>query len=487
MNGSGPNIAERFTDSLTELTVDVSVRIARRMPAFRDHVLNRLSRTLGDTYRDCQMEEELRALQIWFGRALRPFIVRLLEERPRAARKLVQLAYVWSRDLKRRVKIESETGKVTVATVAIEPTGRCNLNCPGCYADSTAKGADLPYELWRRVVEDAREMGMTLITLTGGEPFMREAKDRFISRMAAEFPNLGFLVYTNSTMITEEVARRLGEVGNVFPAISVEGYDEETDARRGESYSSRARRARETLAENEVLHGFSATVTRKNAHIFCTDDFIERRIREGDLFGWFFLLQPIGRKPDPSLFVTPEQRLALRERIYKWRKEERPLFIGDFWNDGLITGGCIAAGRGYFHIYADGSISPCVFAPIACENVRNIYDGTSPYKSLSDVVNGHPLFKKFREKQGQIHDQRAPCMLFDHPELIRQVCKEAPWVPGKNMPEGYLDGAIAEALDASSGRWNATLQQTAMVPECVKEEVEAVKAENEVLRAADVG
>jgi MoaA/NifB/PqqE/SkfB family radical SAM enzyme len=484
MNGSAGSLTDRLTDSLAEWTVDVSVRIARRMPAVRDRMLNRLSRSLSETYRDCQTNENLRALQVWFGRGLRPFLVRLLEERPRAARKLVHLAYVWSRDIRRRTRIENETGQITVSTVAMEPTGRCNLKCPGCYADSTMEGADLPFELWRRAIEDARDMGLTLVTLTGGEPFLREARDRFITRMASEFPDLGFLVYTNSTMIDEDVARRLGEVGNVFPAISVEGYDAETDARRGKSYSSRARTVREMLAEHEVLHGFSATVTRQNAHIFCTDEFIETRIREGDLFGWFFLLQPIGRKPDPTLFVTPEQRLALRERIYKWRKEGQPLFIGDFWNDGLLVGGCIAAGRGYFHIYADGSISPCVFAPIACVNIRDIYGGGSEYKSLSDVVNHHPLFKKFREKQATITDRRAPCMLMDHPDLIRQVCREAPWVPGNNMPEGYLDGAIAAALDATSSQWEAALREAPIFPECVRGEIEALKAEARAATAA---
>ncbi len=38
-----------------------------------------------------------------------------------------------------------------------------------------------------------------------------------------------------------------------------------------------------------------------------------------------------------------------------------------------------------------------------------------------------------------------------------------------------------EALDASSGRWNAALQQASVVPECVREEIEAIKAEDRAM------
>ena len=90
------------------------------------------------------------------------------------------------------------------------------------------------------------------------------------------------------------------------------------------------------------------------------------RIADGDLFGWFFLLQPIGRSPRPDLMVSPEQRLLLRSSIRRWRNTRRPIFLGDFWNDGPLVGGCLAGGRYYFHVYANGDISPCVFAPVAC-------------------------------------------------------------------------------------------------------------------------
>jgi hypothetical protein len=47
----------------------------------------------------------------------------------------------------------------------------------------------------------------------------------------------------------------------------------------------------------------------------------------------------------------------------------------DFWNDDSIVDGCIARRRSYFHLYANGDISPCVFAPVASGNTFDIIGG----------------------------------------------------------------------------------------------------------------
>lgn len=473
----------RIKDGLARVAIDLTLEGARRIPSFREMVMRHLSDNLDHSYSDTVADVELLALQIWFGRKLKPFLLRLLDERPRAAKKLVHLAYIWSRDVRRRTGIQ-KGGLVSPVTFVIEPTSRCNLRCPGCYASSTGKGDDPPYEILRRTIVEARDMGVTLVTMSGGEPFLRESKDRAVTRLAAEFPNMGFLVYTNGTMIDHDLAVRLGQLGNVFPAISVEGYERETDARRGKGYYRNATQVREALAEQEVMCGFSATVTRKNADLVSSDEFIDRRIEEGDMFGWYFLMQPIGRAPDPTLFIEPEQRALLRDQIFRWREEGKPIFIGDFWNDGPFVGGCIAGGRYYFHIYANGDISPCVFCPGACGNVKDIISGKSEYRSLSDFINRHPFFVKFREKQREISDVRAPCPLFDNPEKIREVCAQAPWFPANNMPDGYLDGDIAHLLDVSSRQWHEMLRHEALVPACAQGEVAALRERKNRTHAA---
>jgi MoaA/NifB/PqqE/SkfB family radical SAM enzyme len=307
-------------------------------------------------------------------------------------------------------------------------------------------------------------MGVTLVTISGGEPFLRERADRTLTRLAERFPDRGFLVYTNGTLIDEAVADRLARVGNVFPAISVEGFEHETDARRGRGTYDKDRAVRRVLAERGVMCGFSATVTRENCEAICSDAFLEMRIAEGDMFGWFFLMMPIGRSPRLDLMVTADQRALLRDTIYRWRQENRPIFLGDFWNDGPLVGGCIAGGRYYFHIYANGDISPCVFAPVACGNIFDIIRGESPYASLNDFVQRHPVFRAFRREQDGITDRARPCLLVDNPEAFRRVAREPGCRPAKNMAEGYLDGEIGRHIDQVAQAWAEKVPDLAPLP-----------------------
>ncbi len=444
-------LREGFADAVLFASVK-GAELGLGVPPVRDFFLDRLLERLAASYDACEDDRRLLRHQRWFAEHLRAFLDRLVTQRPAAARAILRFIAAWSTDIHLRTRA-SRDGRATPCTVVIEPTDRCNLACPGCYAKSTRDGSTLPYERLEAIVRQVIDMGVTLVTLSGGEPFLVEQTDQTLTRLARRFPDRGFLVYTNGTLIDEAVADRLAAVGNVFPAISVEGFEHQTDARRGQGIYERNRRARRLLAERGVMCGFSATVTGENAEAVCSDAFLDLRIAEGDLFGWFFLLMPIGRSPRPDLMVTPQQRALLRDTIYRWREQDRPIFLGDFWNDGPLVGGCIAGGRYYFHIYASGDISPCVFAPVACENIFDILAGRSDYASLEDVVQRHPLFTGYRDEQEGITDRARPCLLVDHPEAFRRLAQVEGCRPAKNMPEGYVGGAIARHLDACATAW----------------------------------
>jgi MoaA/NifB/PqqE/SkfB family radical SAM enzyme len=426
--------------------------IALRVPVLREYLVSRIVRSLDGAYAQDDDDPERLVNVRWLGRHLEAFLNRLVDERPAGARAILRFMATWVRDMDRRC-VTQQQSLAAPCTVVIDPTDRCNLHCPGCYAKSCAEGSDLPYKLVEQIVEQVIDMGTTLVTLSGGEPFLRERDDRCITRLAERFRDQAFLTYTNGTMIDEDIAARLARVGNVFPAISVEGFEHQTDARRGHGTYEQNRRVRELLSRNGVMCGFSATITRENCESICVDRFIEMRIAEGDLFGWFFLLQPIGRSPRPDLMVTAEQRAMLRETITRWRTEDRPIFMGDFWNDGPLVGGCIAGGTYYFHIYANGDISPCVFAPISCGNVFDIVNGRTEYSSLSDFVQRNPVFAAYRAEQRAITDRKRPCLLIDHPEAFRRIAKLPCLHPAKNMAAGYLDGQIAANIDRVAAEW----------------------------------
>ncbi|MBS3734168.1 MAG: radical SAM protein [Phycisphaerae bacterium] len=449
------DVRGRRRDGWSKWAVSLGARGAYwvlRVPMLRELFLQKfVGKLAADFDRNEPDRQKLRHVQ-WVAGHLRAWLDRLICERPAATKAILRFLAAYMHDIYARTEKE-QAGLPSPVTVVIEPTDRCNLNCPGCYARSTRDGADLSYDQLEGVVTEVVGMNVSLITLSGGEPFLRERDEQALTRLGARFPDRGFLIYTNGTLIDEPTADRMAAVGNIFPAISVEGFEHQTDARRGAGIGRANRRARKLMGDRGVMTGFSATVTRENCKAICSDDFIDMRIDEGDMFGWFFLLNPIGRSPRTDLMVTTEQRAMLRDTIYRWRQEDRPIFLGDFWNDGPPVGGCIAGGRYYFHIYANGDISPCVFSPVACGNIFDIIHGDSAYASLGDFVERHPTFRAFRDKQKTITDRARPCLLIDHPNLFRDVFRQTECRPAKNFPPTYVTGEIARAIDHRANEW----------------------------------
>ena len=284
----------------------------------------------------------------------------------------------------RRKAFEAEKGFYPPDAMLISPTMRCNLQCYGCYANAYSQ-EDLPYEVIDRLVGECKEMGIHLVIMTGGEPFLRE--DLF--DLFEKHGDTIFQIYTNGTLINEKMVERFVALGNVVPAISLEGFKEETDARRGKGQFDRILNVMDWLKEAGIFFAVSTTQTSKNTDILTSDAFIDFLVEKGCILLWNFHYVPVGKDPDLSLMATPEQRNRIRERLAYFRATKPMLFV-DFWNDGCLTQGCIAAGRKYFHVNARGDVEPCVFCHFASDNIKE--------KSLVEALNS-PLFREIRSRQ----------------------------------------------------------------------------------------
>ncbi len=197
-----------------------------------------------------------------------------------------------------------------------------------------------------------------------------------------------------------------------MPEVSIEGFEEETDERRGKGVYRKVLKAIENLQRHKVPFGYSVAVTRKNIKTVTSDKFIDMMIEKGALIVWYFLYMPIGKDPDLSLMPTPGQRLYLKERR-SYIRENKPLFVIDFWNDAPYVGGCIAA-RQYIHITHKGDIESCIFAHFAQVNIKDT--------SLKKAMNCQ-FFKEIRKRQPYSDNLYLPCMLIDHPEVSRELYK----------------------------------------------------------------
>jgi MoaA/NifB/PqqE/SkfB family radical SAM enzyme len=333
-----------------------------------------------------------------------------------------------------------DAGQQVPFTILISPTMRCNLNCVGCYARDYSKKDDLDFEVIDRILTEAKEMGVAFFTILGGEPFIRND----VFELYKKHPDALFQVYTNGTLINEEGADKLSQIGNVIPMISIEGFEKETDQRRGKGTYQKIMKAMDLLQNRGIPFGTSVAVTKLNEEIVTGDKFIDMLIDKGAYINWFFLYMPVGRKPDLSLMPTPEQRKHLLERG-RYIRANKPLFIIDFWNDAPYVGGCIA-GKEYIHITSKGDVEPCIFTHFAVDNIKN--------KSLKEVMDSE-YFKEIRKRQPFSENLLLPCMWIDHPKVSREIYEKLKIYPTHPGAEDILiKDEFKQGLDCYSKQVN---------------------------------
>ncbi|MFA0783661.1 radical SAM/SPASM domain-containing protein [Fervidibacter sacchari] len=316
-------------------------------------------------------------------------------------------------------------------SVVIAPTKFCNLKCTGCYANSHAAAREsLDWEVLDRIVTEAKKLwGIRFFTITGGEPLLYRSQGKDIIDLVSKHEECFFLMYTNGTMIDDKMAKRMAEAGNITPAISVEGFEERTDARRGKGVFKRILKAMAHLREAGVPYGISLTATRENAEEIFSDEFLDFFFEEHQaLYGWLFQYMPIGRGYTLKLLPTPEQRLWMWQRTWQIIRERKILFT-DFWNCGTISDGCISAIRsgGYFYIDWSGKVMPCVFVPYSPINIVEVYKRGG---TIEDIYNA-PYFKAIRQWQAEYGFAKErpeehgnwlmPCPMRDHHKVMREL------------------------------------------------------------------
>lgn len=306
---------------------------------------------------------------------------------------------------KRKAWQERE-GYYPPSTVVISLTMKCNLSCYGCYAGDYGKELELTNDEVDAILTQMKEMGVFFAVISGGEPFFKQD----IFDIFRKHSDMAFLVFTHGGLIDEQTVEQLVEVGNVMPAFSLEGYEAETDERRGAGHFRKVMRAMDLLREAGLTYCGSFTQTSRNTEIITDGRYIDFLLGKGVYALWLFTYVPVGRKPELDLMATPEQRNLLRSRVAEFRATKPMLFV-DFWNDGPIISGCIAGGRKYFHINANGDIEPCVFCHLAVDNIRRT--------SLKEALRS-PFFTRIRDRQEEQENLLRPCMLIDHPEVGRE-------------------------------------------------------------------
>lgn len=297
------------------------------------------------------------------------------------------------------------------AAILMDPTSACNLHCMGCWAAEYGNHLNLTYEEMDDIVSQGVELGTYWYLFTGGEPLVR--KDDLI-RLCEAHPDCVFSSFTNGTLIDEAFADEMLRVKNFVPAISIEGFEDATDFRRGEGTYRKIIRAMEILKRKKLPFGISCCYTSANAEVIGSEEYFDYMIELGAKFAWFFTYMPVGKGAVTELMVTAEQREMMYHKIREYRNK-KPLFTIDFWNDGEYVGGCIAGGRSYCHINANGDIEPCAFMHYSDSNIRE--------KTLLEAYRSG-LFMGYHDNQPFNKNMLRPCPVLDNPGRLTALVEK---------------------------------------------------------------
>ncbi|MGI6478001.1 MAG: radical SAM protein [Salinivirgaceae bacterium] len=311
-----------------------------------------------------------------------------------------------------QVKSRQKHGCNIPWAILMDLTSACNLKCMGCWAADYGQKLNLKYEELDDIIRQGNELGTYMYIYSGGEPLVR--KDDII-RLCEAHPDCMFLAFTNGTLIDEKFADEMLRVKNFIPAISIEGFEEATDYRRGEGTYRKIKNAMRILKEKKLPFGASCCYTSKNIDSLSSEEYIDMLVEAGAKFAWFFHYMPIGNTAVPELLPLPEQREVMYRKIREYRKT-KPIFTIDFQNDGEYIKGCIAGGRSYLHINANGDIEPCAFIHYADSNIRT-HTLLEAYK--------RPLFMAYKEGQPFNDNMLRPCPMLENPECLCNMVKNS--------------------------------------------------------------
>ena len=292
--------------------------------------------------------------------------------------------------------------------ILLDPTSACNLHCTGCWAAEYGNKLNLTFDEIDSIISQGKRLGIYMYIYTGGEPLVRK-KD--LIAICEKHSDCQFLSFTNATLIDEAFADDMLRVKNFIPAISVEGFESATDGRRGDGTYQKVVRAMKLLKEKHLPFGLSCCYTSQNLDSISSFEFIDQMVEWGAKFVWYFHYMPVGNDAVLDLLPNPQQREFMYHRIREIRRT-KPIFAMDFQNDGEYVGGCIAGGRRYLHINANGDVDPCVFIHYSDSNIRE--------KTLLECLQS-PIFMEYHKEQPFNENHLRPCPMLENPEKLRAM------------------------------------------------------------------
>jgi MoaA/NifB/PqqE/SkfB family radical SAM enzyme len=338
-----------------------------------------------------------------------------------------------------------KNGNFYPAFLFISVTNACNLACKGCWVTRTDPAVELSVTDIHRIIDESKKEGCYFFGILGGEPLLyNKLPDIFEAH-----PDCYFQLFTNGTLLDDEIAGELNRLGNVTPLISIEGLEKESDIRRGGNgvYQSSIS-GLETCRRHRLVTGVASSICRTNYNELVHESFVQDMYRRGAHYLWYYIYRPAGADPSHELVLTEEQVNGLRQFIVEQRAKVPMLIVDAYWDhDGRAQ--CPAATGISHHINPWGDIEPCPVIQFACDS---IHDG-----ALKDVFTRSTFLRETRHLMTQT---TRGCILMENPqelesflhtsnardtsgrgtareELLRLYPCPSHYLPGQEIPERH--------------------------------------------------
>lgn len=285
-------------------------------------------------------------------------------------------------------------GRPSPIAMTFAVTYACPCHCVHCSAGNHLRGdvAELSTVEAKRVIDEAQELGVTIIAFTGGEPLVRQDLCELIAHVNPDkaMP----ILFTNGLLLTDENVEKLAEAGLYTLFVSLDSpVAAEHDRLRGmPGLFERAVAGMRKIKAKGVFVGISSYATRSATErgMYKRLHALAQELGVDDLI--LFDGVPTGKLlRDTDEVLMPAQRKEIMEYSeFVFANGIMPPFCSQSWQnsvEGYLSGiGCLAANI-QCYVSAYGDVAPCDFTPLSFGNVRE-----EPLAKIWERMISHPAY-----------------------------------------------------------------------------------------------
>lgn len=289
----------------------------------------------------------------------------------------------------------------------ISITEACNLACSGCWVSQGGKKS-LTMEQIDGIIRESKRHGSKFFGILGGEPLMYKG----LLAIFQKHHDCYFQLFTNGTLLTDDIAQQLRKVGNVTPLISIEGLEEESDRRRQASdVYQRTLRGVRACRKAGLIFGIAASICKNNYDELVTRQHIERAAREGAAYLWYYIYRPVGADARPEQALSEEQIRGLRQFLVHERLNAPVVLVDVYWDEkGQAI--CPGATGMSHHISPSGALEFCPVIQMATDFLN------------ADASNMTELYAQSQFLAGMrqlIAQATRGCIIMENPQLMAKI------------------------------------------------------------------